>query len=202
MAYSDFTLEQVITNFELTEVRQSLFNQVAPLSPSEWLLESLSRGIDLALSSASEKARSEFIVAPILMEMDKRTVDDFAIYSGRNLDADSARGLNGECDFILSKGEISYTLRAPILALVEAKKNDIESALGQCAAQMLGATLFNANHQNRLDTVFGCVTTGEAWQFLKLVDNQLIIDEDRYYINQLSLVLGALQKLLDHYKDS
>lgn len=201
MAYIDFTLEQVITNFELTEVRQHLFEQIRPIEPSDWLTESLSRGIELALSSASEKARSEFIVAPILMEMDKRTVEEFAIYSGRNLDADSGQGLNGECDFILSKGDLSYTLRTPILALVEAKKNDIESALGQCAAQMLGAKLFNENHQNRLDAIFGCVTTGETWQFLKLVDKQLIIDEDRYYINQLNLVLGALQKLLDHYKD-
>jgi len=130
MAYRDFTLDQVITTFNLTEVRHSLFEQVVPIEPSSWLQESLSRGIDIALSSATEKARSEFIVAPILMEMDKRTVDPFAIYSGRNLDADSVRGLNGECDFILSKGEISYTLRAPILALVEAKKNDIASSVG------------------------------------------------------------------------
>jgi len=65
---------------------------------------------------------------------------------------------------------------------------------------MLGATVFNETHQNKVNAVFGCVTTGEAWQFLKLVEQQLIIDEDRYYINQLDHVLGALQKLLDHYK--
>jgi hypothetical protein len=198
MAYSDFALDTVIRQFQLTQKRTSLFSQSEPVSISTWLQRSLQYGTKLALSSGSEKARSEFILAPILLELEQMFGDEIAIYSGKNLDADREKGLVGECDFIISIGEQALTIQMPILAIVEAKKADIELGLGQCVAQMLGAQLFNASQTaDRLDiNIYGCVTTGEDWQFLKLEENILYIDGDRYYINQIEKILGCLQSII------
>jgi hypothetical protein len=200
MAYSDFSLTEVREKLSLNLVNHRLFENSLPIQPSKWLTETLNLSLDFALKSGSEKARSEFIVAPILLEMERINDCKFAIYSGKNLDADKERGLTGECDFILSKGVISYTLETPIFALVEAKKNDVESGLGQCIAQMYGAQLVNLkNHQQQIDTIYGCVTTGERWQFLKLVDQVVSIDSDRYYINEVEKIIGCLQAILSLY---
>lgn len=40
--------------------------------------------------------------------------------------------------------------------------------------------------------VYGCVTTGEDWQFMRLDGSELIIDPSRRYINQVGAVLAAL----------
>jgi hypothetical protein len=199
MAYSDFTLEEVITRFNLLEERAKLFDPILPLAASEWLQETLSISLDFALASGSEKARSEFIIAPILLELERQNQQSFAIYSGKNLDVDKINGLVGECDFILSKGKLAKTIQAPIFALVEAKKQDIDSGLGQCTAQLLGAQLFNQKRQNLIDVIFGCVTTGETWQFLRLQEQSLLIDRDIFYINELEKILGVLQAVLDFY---
>jgi hypothetical protein len=203
MAYSDFNLAEVVEKFTLTLLNSQLFEDLLAIAPSAWLDETLGLSLDFGLKSGSEKARSEFIVAPILLETERinnqGSNQGFAIYSGKNLDADRDRGLIGECDFILSKGAISYTIQTPIFALVEAKKNDVESGLGQCIAQMIGAQIFNLNHQEQITTIYGCVTTGERWQFLKLVDRTVIIDSDRYYINEIAKIIGCLQRILDFY---
>jgi hypothetical protein len=199
MSYSDFSLGRVKKEFNLVENRERLFDSENSLEPSAWLKETLAISLELALSSSSEKARSEFIVAPVLLEMAKRNNQSFAIFSGENLDVEPDKGLNGECDFILSTGPISSTIQAPIFALVEAKKNDVNAGLGQCIAQMLGAKIFNHNEGNLIELIYGCVTTGEAWQFLKLKDNMVTLDSRRYYINDIGKLIYVFQSIIDIY---
>ena len=90
MAYSDFSLSQVKKAFGLTERSVQLFATVAAIAPSSWLLETLKYSLKLALSSSSEKARSEFIIAPILIELERRNEESLFIYSGENLDVDGS----------------------------------------------------------------------------------------------------------------
>jgi hypothetical protein len=200
MAYSDFSLEKVKKDFQLIERHSSLLGDSQSIEPSEWLIETLKISLRLARSSSSEKARSEFIVAPILLEMERRNYEEFSIFSGERLDVDEERGLKGECDFILSKGPISSTIQAPIFSMVEAKKNDIKEGLGQCIAQMIGAQLFNQKENNDIEVIYGCVTTGEDWQFLRLEGQTIDMDENRYYINELGRLLWIFQSIIDTYK--
>jgi hypothetical protein len=199
MAYSDFTLPQVIDQFQLHQQSISLFDSVQPIALSEWLKETLASSQKLGLLSSTEKARSEFIVVPILLELERHNQNSVAVYSGKRFDVDSSKGLNGECDFILGKGMTSHVIQAPILALVEAKKQDIELGLGQCTAQMIAAQIFNQSKQQPTEAIFGCVTTAENWQFLKLEDKTLLIEPQIYYLNELEKVLGILQTILDFY---
>ncbi|OQY43765.1 MAG: hypothetical protein B6242_14065 [Anaerolineaceae bacterium 4572_78] len=199
MGYSSFTLEKVKKQFNLYEENITLFDNINTQPVSAWLDNFLGIGIPLALSSGTEKAKSEFIIAPILFELNQRNIDHFMIYSGKNFDVDFEQGLNGECDFMLSKGKMTRTIESPIVALIEAKDHDIDKYLGQCVAQMVAAQLFNAQEGLTIDTIFGCVTTGETWQFLKLIEKNLLIDKNRYYINNIALLFGVLQKILDIY---
>jgi len=195
MAYANFTLESLQQTFALSVLPRDLFSGVLPVSAPTWLLEILRRGRTPAL--VSEKARSEFIVAPILLTCQELLKDAFTIYSGTYLDADPDRGLTGECDFILARTPPLPILQPPLMVILEAKKQDIEEGLGQCAAKMVGAQVFNQRHQRPIAPVTGCVTTGETWQFLQLDNAELLIDTNRYFINELEKILGILTSILN-----
>ena len=194
MAYSNFKLKDIERIAHLKEVVTNLFSTVTPLNPSDWLKETLSKSSHLL--PKSEKSRSELLIMPLLLEILDYNNYSFTIFSGESLDADMARGLNGECDFILSKGEKSYTIQSPIFALVEAKQNIIENSLGQCVAQMVGARIFNETDGNKIDIIYGCVSNGTEWQFLKLENDTIYIDDKLYFFNELSTILGILNTIV------
>jgi len=198
MSYSNFSLREVRKRFNLSEERKILFSNTIDQNPSDWLLQTLKYNEDAAL--ISEKERSELLVSPILTELRQRNNKIFSVYSGANLDADASQGLNGECDFILTKSPQLISVESPIFCLVEAKKDDIINAFGQCVAQMLGARIYNQNDGNSIETIYGCVTTGIDWQLLKLENSTITIDMELYSIQNLPRLLGALQAVIDVYK--
>ncbi|EDN68099.1 conserved hypothetical protein [Beggiatoa sp. PS] len=198
MPYSSFTLKKIEKTFQLQETVQNLFPNVQPLEISDWLQQTLEKGACLPLKS--EKARSEMIVVPILLEMMEKNHRTITIFSGENLEVDTDKGLNGECDFIISRAIKTYTLQAPILALVEAKQNIIENNMGQCAAQMVGARIFNQSESQPIETIFGCVTNGDVWQFLKLENQTIFIDAKKYFLDNLAQILGVFQEIIDFYR--
>jgi hypothetical protein len=188
--YGDFSFDSLLAEFSLAVTQAPLFTSVPRVEPTPWLRDALQKGRRVAFFS--EKSRSEFIVAPVLLTCQEMLQSSCCVYSGVRLDVDADKGLKGECDFILARTPPSPALRAPLLMVVEAKKNDIEEGLAPCAAQMIGARLFNEKHKEALTEIYGCVTTGEAWQFLRLAGQELVIDADRYYITEVSAVLGIL----------
>jgi hypothetical protein len=197
MTYSDFTLEQLRRTFGLTVKDQPLFDPIGSLEPTSWLKQALANGTSLAV--VSEKARSEFIVAPVLMSLREMLAHRFQIFSGTRLDVDPDRGLKGEPDFILANSPTSFALQAPLMVVLEAKKNDIEEGLGQCGAQMLGAQLYNQKDGLRTACVYGCVTTGELWQFLRLEHAELLLHPRRITIQEIGNVLWFLATCLEDF---
>lgn len=189
MAFEDFTLEAVETDLGVTTRPGAVFPDLPAVAGPPWLADTLARGMELAL--VSEKARSEFIVAPILLAVRELSGGRISILSGQGMNVDPARGLSGECDFILAASDPLPRLRAPLLTMVEAKQNDIESGLGQCIAQMVAAQMFNERAGQSVP-VYGCVTSGENWQFLRLDGTTVRMDPARRYINDVGSVLAAL----------
>ena len=194
MAYSDFTLESAESLLGVLSRGGELFPGLEPEVVPDWLRDMLSRGMQLAM--ISEKARSEFIVGPILLACRERSGNSVAIFSGQRLDVDPARGLSGECDFLLSLSEPVPRLRAPIVAVVEAKKNDIDAGLGQCIAQMVAARDFNERDGSGPSVIHGCVTTGEDWQFLRLEGTSVIVNRARLYIDNVGGILGMFGAII------
>lgn len=198
MSYSEFTLEKVAIELGVTTQQASLFPNLTALEVPAWLSALLSKQPRLA--AISEKARSEFIVVPILLACRDLSQNQLAIFSGQRFDVDPERGLIGECDFILAMAPPVPPLRAPILTIVEAKKNDVESGLGQCIAEMVAAEIFNRASAQDHQSIYGCVTTGEVWQFLRLSNSTALIDEQRYYLDNVGKILSAIQAIVSRQR--
>lgn len=197
MAYGDFTLDLLVERFGIKNREESLFDKVKPIQPSSKLQDALQFAGELPVRT--EKAKSEWIVAPILAELRQRNNGFFTIYSGENLNVDEASGLKGECDFILAKDVSSFGIDYPIFQLVEAKKHDIEFGVPQCAAQMLGAKIFNEKRDVHLEKIYGCVTNGNEWLFLCL-ENYLRVHNKTYFLNEIEQILAVFQEIIDYYK--
>ncbi len=169
MPYSQFSIEQIKATFGIAfSSKMGLFADIPEIEPSSFLQETLQFNLPLALEINSEKARSELIVAPILVEIKKRLPQRMSLFSGREFNVDAARGLSGYCDFLISRSPQQLVIESPVIALVEAKNDNIQSGLGQCMAETIAAQIFNQRQENDIQTIYGVVTTGSIWKFFKL----------------------------------
>ncbi|MBD2136738.1 hypothetical protein H6F32_03835 [Anabaena sp. FACHB-1237] len=193
MAYSDFKLSEIIQKFELTLNEVSgLFADVSEEEPSDLLTIILKENVDLANSINTEKARSEMIISPILLEVRRKLNNQISLFSGVDFNVDNQQGLNGFCDFLISLSKEQLFIRAPVITLVESKNENLKSGLAQCIAEMLAAQLFNQQKQNPIKIIYGAVTIGTIWQFLKLENKIISIDLTEYYIKDVKKILGIL----------
>jgi hypothetical protein len=198
VAYSDFnTLRKVELAFELTiDESQSCFSAINPIEPSPYLQQTLQEYIPIANAINTEKARSEMIIAPVLLEIRRMFDTQVGFFSGTEFSVEPEVGLNGYCDYILTASPDRYEIRSPVITLVEAKNENIKGGLGQCIAEMVGAQRFNQlqtdSKTTLQETLYGAVTTGVAWKFLKITGHQVAIDRDDYYIKEINQILGIL----------
>jgi hypothetical protein len=193
MAYSDFDLKTAVQRFALTEVRDiDLFLDVEPVEPSEFLRIWLETFAPVALGVNTERARSEFIIAPMLAETKLRVGPSVNVLPGVAFEVDKQQGLAGFCDYLIVRSPEFYYVQAPILAVVEAKKEDLVAGLGQCAAEMVAIRLFNEREGTPVAAVFGCVTSGSNWRFLRLEGSKIAIDRPEYYLRDAAKILGIL----------
>jgi hypothetical protein len=193
MSYSDFTLAKVKKYFNLTTVENlDIYSNVAELECSPLLREILRYNLPLALGSNSEKARSEMIIAPILVDLRRQLKEQVNLFSGIEFDVDKEQGLNGFCDFIISKSPEQLFINAPVITLVEAKREDIMAGLGQCVAEMVAAQIFNEREGNEIPVIYGAVTSGTNWKFLRLEEQVIEIDLSEYYLSDVNKILGIL----------
>ncbi|HAG84864.1 MAG TPA: hypothetical protein DCL61_27875 [Cyanobacteria bacterium UBA12227] len=197
MSYSEFSLAKAKREFGLTTLeKRDIFADVAELPASNLLAEILNYNLPIALGSNSEKARSELIIAPILVDLRRQFQEQINLFSGVDFTVDDTRGLNGTCDFIITKSPEILIVTAPVITVVEAKKENITLGLGQCAAEMVAAQIFNErteeNSAIKIKTIYGAVTTGSIWQFLKLEGQTLSIDLSEYYLKDVNKILGIL----------
>ena len=194
MAYSKFTYEKLKNEFGIIDVPYTLFAGIQTIEPAEWLTNLLQ--VAKPFAYFSEKSRSEGIVFPILLFLTQHNSQRFSIYSGADLPADETKGLSGECDFILGAGVQRLHLDTPLFCMIEAEDNDIEKNIPQCIAQMEGARIYNEKDGKPTPIMYGCVTTGTEWHFLKLENKTCYLDTIRYYINDLPTLLGALKTVI------
>ncbi len=192
MAYLDFTtIRQVEKQFGIQQIRKNIFDDILETTPSDRLLLELKEADELPLFS--EKAKSELLIMPILREV-RRQHKTFSIFSGYTFDVDKSQSLNGVCDYILSTNMESIEIKSPIFCLVEAKNRTVEEGIGQAAAEMIAAQIFNQQDGITQLSVFGCVTTGIEWLFLLLTEKTFYIHTTRYFLNETDLpkILGSL----------
>ncbi len=196
MAYSKFTLIEALSRFSLSlEESRDLFNPVPTAQPGELLRATLEENIPLALALQTEKARSEFLIAPVLLELRRQATPTIGLFSGIEFNVDDKQGLSGICDFLLARSKEQLVLRSPVLAIIESKNENLKPGYGQCIAAMVAARLFNERAGTPQKTICGAVTSGDIWKFLTLESDTVCIDQTTYYIDRLDAILGILLKL-------
>jgi hypothetical protein len=196
MAYNNFTLETVKNQFNLTIVSNRFCDSLPIVEPQSEFIIIFNDLLELAEGAKTEKAKSELLVTPILAQATKLSGGRVKLFSGEEFNVDREKGLNGFCDFLFSKSANPYTIDAPVLMMVEAKRGEIEFGWGQCTAEMIAAQLYNQNQDRSIPVIYGCVTSGRLWQFLKLEDNRVTIDPNTYSLMPVQKILGILKWIL------
>lgn len=198
MAYSNFTLDMVRRTFQLEIVESAgIFSEASTVVPQDRFMVELAEKVELAISSGTEKARSELIVTDVLFELRKHFNRRISFFSGIEFSVDVDQGLTGVCDFLVSLSPILSFLEAPVIILVEAKRENLTTGLGQCAAEMLAAQRFNTEKGNAIPCIYGATTSGTEWRFLKLEGVRLHIDRAVYPIAQCDKILGILSSMVE-----
>lgn len=199
MSYKDFiNLEMVLKRFKLKGSNINLFSDIVPIEESKLSFFRAVMKRHKKIPRVSEKARSEIIILPLLSEVLAQSEKEFVIFSGKTFKVDSDKGLTGICDFLLSTtGSARQIIYAPVFAAVEAKKGIIEDHLGQCAAEMVAARIFNAENKREIDTIYGLVTSGTEWLFMKLEGDTIYVDEVQYYENEFNKIIAILQHIVE-----
>jgi len=198
MPFSSFTIKKVQKEFSLEIIDNvELFSGMEPREISNHLKETLSDNVSLAVSVNTEKARSELIIAPVLVEIRKIFNKKISFFSGIEMNIDKERDLVGFCDFIISKSPEQLFLSTPVITVVEAKNENIMNGLGQCAAEMIASQIFNEQDGTTLSKIYGVVTSGNLWKFLKLEGNKIYIDLDDYSIKEVSKIIGILCSMIE-----
>ncbi|MEA5592753.1 hypothetical protein [Rivularia sp. UHCC 0363] len=193
MSYRDFSISKVKQKFNLTLVEGKRFlPEIEPVLPSSYLAEFLEESIPLAIAMGSEKARSELIISPILFELRKLLNREISFFSGEEFNVDATVGLTGFCDFLISLSPEQLFIEAPAVVIIEAKKENLKGGLGQCIAEMIAAQKFNTENNKPISNIYGSVTSGNLWSFLKLEDNTVTIDLTEYLIPPVERLLGVL----------
>ena len=193
MAFQDFTFPEVCDTFGLTLRQAALYPHVPPLDRGQEFLERMAADATLATAINTEKARSEFMIAPVLSEVRRHHQARFALFSGVEFSVDPARGLNGFCDFLFTRSPLQLVVTAPVIAIAEAKNVDMRGGYGQCIAAMVAAREFNAD----ATVVHGVVTTGSEWQFATLAGSDLTLDLREYFASELPAIMGILSHILE-----
>jgi hypothetical protein len=198
LSYSDFTIEEVKSRFQLqTEEDRDLFGAIAPVEIGAILPELLREYVPLALAISTEKARSELIISPVLMEARRQSNRTVSVFSGIDFSVDPEQGLRGQCDFILSRSREQMFVEAPVLAIAEAKNENFKVGIGQCLAEMVGAQLFNTRRGQASSIIYGAVTTGNNWKFLRLEGTTACLDLVEYHISDVRRIVGILVSMLN-----
>ncbi len=193
MSYREFSLRKVKQDFNLTLVEGGRFlPPIEPILPSPLLAEFLAESIQLAIAMGSEKARSELIISPILFEVRKILNRQISFFSGEEFNVEPEIGLAGFCDFLISLSPEQLFIEAPAVVIVEAKKENLKGGLGQCVAEMIAAQKFNLKNEKPIANIYGSVSSGNLWTFLKLEDKTVTIDLTEYLIPPVEQILGIL----------
>ena len=142
----------------------------------------------------SEAAICENLIYPLLKAAWKNYADIFSIWSHTALEYDDE--LTGIPDYLISKrsdlGKIIFD--NPLLAVVEAKKDNFSAGWAQCALEMVAIQKINDNPNFE---IYGLVSNGEIWEIAKLKNQKFTFYNKRFVIEELDNLFNVLVSILE-----
>ena len=197
MSFREFKYPDLLATFGLSwRTTLNLFPDVPPVAPDPAVVRVLGLVSPLASTLNTEKARSEWMTALVLGDFWARYGGQISLYSGADFQADPDAGLNGFCDYLISRSPQQMIVTPPVLVVFEAKNESISGGLGQCVAGMVGAQRYNVRLNGPADPIYGCVTTGTVWRFLRLSGTTLTLDLHEYVIGDVDQLLGIFTHMV------
>jgi len=192
MAYRDFTLSELIKIFNLNiNKTNGLFTAFEEVECSEYLKFNIEEYVAFTKGNDTHKPNHKLITYSVLMEAKNKLKLKTSLFHEVNFDVDSEMGLSGKCDFLFGLSSEKF-ISHPVIAIVQSKYENPNLCLGECVAQMLAAQLFNDWENNQIKTIYGVVTNGTIWRFMKLVSHVVYIDLTAYHISYVEKILGIL----------
>lgn len=189
MAFSDFkNIPQVIRNYPL-QLSRIRFLPDGQLELPAWFLDNMNFALDRQSTYESEQFFRESFIYPFLQQAWQRHLQ-LQLWINQSITADDT--LFGEPDYLISKWPeevVDQLVNRPLLAVMEAKRQDFEAGWAQCLAAMLACQKINASDST---VIYGIVTTGINWEFGKLDGEQFIRDPRSYTITTPEIVFGLL----------
>ncbi|NET57845.1 MAG: hypothetical protein F6K47_17315 [Symploca sp. SIO2E6] len=198
MAYRDFTLSELVKIFNLKiNETNGLFAAFDEVECSEYLHYNIEEYIAFMKGNNTQKNNHKSITYLVLMEAKNRLKPQTSLFSEVIFNVDSEMGLSGTCDFLVGLSAEKFISR-PVITIVQSKSENLNLCLGQCVAQMLAAQLFNDWENNEIKTIYGVVTNGNLWRFMKLVSQVVYLDLTAYHISYVEKILGILCSEIAH----
>ena len=193
MAFSDFkTIPDVQKKFGIRHIENDFIKIEEDVSPSEQFLQELEFSRQYIPVFASEGARCEAVIYPVLREVYKAYATNYALWIKEPLAYDEM--LSGTPDYFIStRSELGMLIvGTPLIILVEAKKNDFEQGWGQCLAELVAAQKINANADV---PVHGIVSDGKLWEFGCLIGDAFTRNRISFSVDDLPALFGAINSV-------
>jgi hypothetical protein len=184
-SFSSFDLKAAFKQLGLQKL-QPWTPEFQVVEPSEFYYQTLRRLEKFDLRS-NERSK-ELLIDLILQE----TIQDFdlKIWKGAALESETTAG---EVDYLITEDR-DY-LEAPLLCVIEAKKDDFEQGLAQCLVEMQACQWSNWRLDRHID-ILGIVSNGSTWEFYKLTTEGVAYGTLPFSIGEIAIVLGLLQQIM------
>ena len=191
MGFSDFkTIPEVLEKFRIKyTVKDFVQIEEIPDTPSEQFLQEFEFCMQNIDVFASEAARCEAIIFPILKEIYKPYAAGYALWIKKTISYDET--LNGTPDYLIStRSELGIpVVGTPLIILVEAQKNDFNQGWGQCLSELIAAQKINEDTDF---PVYGIVSDGMLWQFGQLIGSIFTRNRTSVTMDNLPVLFGAV----------
>jgi hypothetical protein len=192
MAFTSFkSLAEVVKKFQI-KYDEAQFPSFEIQPAPDVLREDISFTLQNVAYDISEPAICENLIYPILKATWRPFSNELALWSHQPIEFNEE--LSGIPDYLLSKrselGKI--VLGFPLLAVVEAKKDDFKAGWAQCGSEMYAIQQLNQSPQQQ---IFGVVSNGETWEFAQLLGNTFTMFKQRYDVQELDILCSALKNI-------
>jgi predicted type IV restriction endonuclease len=187
--FSQISSADLEQSFGINIIQRKFISTINSIQVPFWLEHIIENQKGNLAMLRNEKAISEVIIAPVLMAVQQLFADKITVFSGEPMVTEE---LSGICDFLITKDPQAYEPKGGYFILVEAKKNDLLSGISQCVAEMYAAQILNKT----TDTVYGCVSTGFEWLFIKLENRTATMHPDIFTITEIHRILGVFEWII------
>ncbi len=163
------SLSKVCEKFNCT-IKEEPFVKTKEFEINDFFKKNLLEDFSDPKCFKNEYVICERIISPIISLLAK--ANNLPLWSHTHFDADinDDEKLSGEPDYLfaLPTFEGSEYFTAPVICLGEAKKDNFTKGWGQVGAEMIAA---QEKNENKEIPVYGLVSTGRFWEFVKLQGN-------------------------------